>query len=114
MFNYLPDGDSAERLKRQAMNNHEEEILCGIDGDEDEHVKVSQFNRWVARAIRSHVQPLKEAVREQNDTLSKHIHDEEMMLAKIQGGIKVLIWIGPASSAIMLYILYIMHKAGLM
>ncbi|MFM7011808.1 MAG: hypothetical protein ACKO0Z_21165 [Betaproteobacteria bacterium] len=88
-------------------------LLCGLDGEPGEAVTTDRFNRWVARAIRHHVQPLKEATRMNSELLNKYIHDQELMLAKIQGGLRVVMWIVPIGNLGLLYILYLMHKAGI-
>ena len=96
------------------MTTSNEELLCGLDGEDNEAVKISQFNRWVARAIRSHVQPLKEKQEAISRDLLDHIHKEELMLAEIKGGVKALKYMVPAVNAIVLLVIYLLHKAGVL
>ena len=87
----------------------QEELLCGIDGDDNAGVTVSQFNRWVARAIRSHVQPMKTDLAE----VKEFNAEMRIIHAKIQGGVKILIWIVPVGNLLLLFVLYLMGKAGI-
>jgi hypothetical protein len=98
------------------MNEQIDELLCGLEGDKDESVKITQFNRWVARAIRSHVVPLKEQQTMLAKELREHIHKEELLLAEIKGGLTVVKWLVPmtglAASSVIIYVFTLLHKAG--
>jgi len=89
---------------------------CGIEGQEDEPVATGRFNRWITMALRHHVTPAKQQLVELQITLNAHIREDELMQAKILGGLKVLAWMMPALAviipALVTYIIYLMMKAG--
>ena len=87
---------------------------CGLEGGDDDSVTVGRFNRWVSLAIRHHLLPLKHTVLKTDESLEKHIREEEIMLAKIYGGIKVIVWSVPAACFAVLYLIYAMGKAGML
>ena len=96
--------------------NHETQGDCGLEGDDDQPVAIGRFNRWVAIAMRRHVGPMKAELTATRAELAKHVMDDRIIQAQILGGIKVLTWILPvlvvAVPAIVLYIIYLMHKSG--
>jgi len=95
----------------------DDDAFCGLDEPPEDAVKVKTFNRWLARAMRHHVLPLKDQTARLEATLEKHIHEEELMLAKIQGGVSTLKWMVPVLNivipALALLVVYLMHKAGI-
>lgn len=96
--------------------NGQRENYCGLEGEEDEPVATGRFNRWIAMAMRHHVTPAKQQLVELQHTLNAHIREDELMQAKILGGLKVLAWMMPALAviipALVTYIIYLMMKAG--
>ena len=96
--------------------NGQRENYCGLEGEEDEAVATGRFNRWIAMAMRHHVTPAKQQLVELQHTLNAHIREDELMQAKILGGLKVLAWMMPALAviipALVSYIIYLMMKAG--
>lgn len=67
---------------------------CGIDGDDDDLVNVRSVNRMLNRIRMQHVVPMSEAVAKVTRELADHTQAETVVLAKIQGGISTLKWIG--------------------
>jgi hypothetical protein len=85
-----------------------EDNLCGIDGKDDETVTVGRFNRWVAFALKHHLLPMKGQVQE----IAEYTRQEKLDHASIRGGIKVMLWTVPIFNVILLFVIYMMHKAG--
>jgi len=96
--------------------NHESQGDCGLEGADDQPVATGRFNRWVAIAVRHHVGPMKAELTATRAELTQHVINDRIMQAQILGGIKVLTWILPvlvvAVPAIVLYIMYLLHKSG--
>ena len=90
---------------------------CGIEGEDDDPVKTKHFNHWVDRVLRHHMAPMKVELQKVHDELTEHIHRDDVTQAKIWGGIKVLTWLVPMLAvivpAILLFVLYMMQKAGM-
>jgi len=95
---------------------HDIQPDCGIEGEENEPVVTGRFNRWVAMALRHHITPAKQQLVEIQHTLNAHIREDELMQARILGGLKVLTWLMPTLAVIIpglvSYIIYLMLKAG--
>ena len=94
------------------MAQHQDQADCGLEGGNAEPVTIGRFNRWVALAIRHHVEPMKILLKDTHDRTEDHIRHDELMNAKIQGGLKVLIWLVPVANVVLLLVLYLIFKSG--
>ena len=96
--------------------NHATEGDCGLEGEDDQPLAVGRFNRWVAIAMRRHVGPMKAELTATRAELTQHVINDRIMQAQILGGIRVLKWMIPTIAVILpsivLFILYMMHKGG--
>jgi len=90
---------------------------CGLEGADGDPVQVGRFNRWLAMGMRHHLIPMKAEVSATRKELSEHIFEDKLMQAQILGGIRVLRWMLPLLAivvpAILIFILYLMHKGGI-
>ena len=68
-------------------------------------------------ALRHHVQPTKELLRNTHALIDQHVAEDRITQARIKGGISVLLWMVPILSvvipAILILILYLMHRASM-
>ena len=68
-------------------------------------------------ALRHHVQPTKELLKQSHALIEQHIADDRITQARIKGGISVLLWMVPilavAIPSLLILILYLMHKASM-
>jgi hypothetical protein len=92
------------------------EFDCGLEGEDEDAVQVGRFNRWLLMGMRHHLIPMKAELTAARKELSEHILEDKLMQAQILGGIRVLKWMIPAIAVILpsivLFILYLMHKGG--
>jgi hypothetical protein len=95
-------------------NNNHDDDLCGIEGNAEEPVKRREFNRWLAMAIRHHVAPTKELLKETNKLITDHLVADKLMRAEVMGGLYVIKWMIAGMPAMLLFALYLMHKAGML
>ena len=89
-----------------------EKFDCGLEGADEEAVTVGRFNRWMSIAMRHHLLPLKQTAVDTKKVLDDHIHEEAVTHAKIEGGITVLKWMVPIVNAVLLLVVWLLHKAG--
>lgn len=89
---------------------------CGIEGGDDELLTHGKFNRWVARALRHHLRPMKIQLSDTHELLDKHIQENALTEAKILGGVEVLKKMLPillvVVNAAVVAVVYFLHKAG--
>ena len=69
------------------MNGHED-LDCGLDGDETVPVTVARLNRLMRRVRLTHI----DRIYSMDEKLTKHIHDDDLMQAKILGGLTAIKW----------------------
>ena len=67
---------------------------CGLDGDPDDIAHVRSVNRLLNRINVHHVAPIKKAVCALEKQVTDHITEENLTMAEIKGGLKVLKAIG--------------------
>lgn len=98
-------------------NDNQDNDFCGLEGDREAPVKIGTFNRWLAMALRHHVNPAKDLMQRNNDLLTNHIHEYHMSQATVKGALTALIWLVPLVGivvpSLLLFILYLMHKSAL-
>lgn len=69
---------------------------CGLDGRENDPVKIGSFNRLLRVIGKHHLSPLKLAAA----TMKDHVEECALLQAKIAGGIRVLIWMVTALTSV--------------
>jgi hypothetical protein len=101
------------------------EYDCGLDGPDDVPVNVGRFNRFMRRVRATHIEEQKREAAElrarqdeMDKIVSEHLLDDKVMHAKIIGGLMVIKWMIPLFSivvpALLIFVLHLMHKAGLL
>ena len=68
--------------------NGNDDLDCGLDGDENVPVTVSRLNRLMRRVRVTHI----DRIYSMDAKLTKHIHDDDLMQAKILGGLTAIKW----------------------
>ena len=92
------------------MNGHED-LDCGLDGDETVPVTVARLNRLMRRVRLTHI----DRIYSMDEKLTKHIHDDDLMQAKILGGLTAIKWmmvlIPFLATALIITAVFILQKA---
>ena len=86
-----------------------EDESCGMEGREDDVVTIGRFNRYISFALRHHIAPLKDQV----NKIAEYTDQEKLDHAYIKGMVRAILWAVPIANVMMLFVLYLMHKAGI-
>jgi hypothetical protein len=96
--------------------NEKEHYDCGIDGDEAQPLTLGRFNRFMRRIRATHEERM-DAMGKNFEVIQKELHDhiieDKLMKARIMGGLFAIKWMVVGVPALLIFILYLMHKAGM-
>ena len=81
-------------IERQRCKNMIDIEDCGLDGDPDDVAHIRSVNRLLNRIAAHHVVPMKKDLCALKKQVTDHITEENIVMAEITGGLKVLKWIG--------------------
>jgi len=85
-----------------------EDAECGIEGRDDEPLTVGKFNHWFMLYMRLHIKPLEVRtieIKNKQSVIEKEVRDyiekDVTSHARLEGGMKTIMWMIPLISAIL-------------